>query len=127
MNDAKTPGLVFVYNADATLKAAAEDFITRIVAPDTYACNLCMVTYGAVAMKSPWRTFLDTLPNEKTFLHRDQFHKKYPHHTTIALPVILTNSGTDLEVLVNAEEIESVTDMEGLKKILLEKLAQANA
>ncbi len=122
MSDKENPQIIFVYNSDATLKAAAEDFITRIVTPSKYACNLCMVTYGAVAMKSPWRDFLDSLPNEKTFLHRDEFHKKYPHHTDTALPVILTESEDGLNILVNAEEIEGVSDMEGLKKILLEKL-----
>lgn len=114
--------LIFVYNADSTLKAAAEDFITRIIAPSKYSCNLCMVTHGTMAMKSPWKAFLDTLPNEKEFLHRDEFYEKYPEHKDMALPSILTGANGNFEILINAEEIDGVKDMGELKNILIEKL-----
>jgi len=122
MSDKQSPRLTFVYNADSTLIAAAEDFITRIVAPGTYACNLCMITYGPVSMRTPWRAFLDSLPNEKIFLHRDEFHKKYPNSINIALPAVLADSAGDFEVVVSADEINNVTDAEALKKLLMEKL-----
>jgi len=128
MSDKKPPQLVFVYNADSTLRAAAEDFITRIVAPDTYACNLCMITYGSVSMKTPWRAFLDSLPNEKIFLHRDEFHKKYPHYADSVLPAIfLSDSDSGLNILMSADEINGVADMEALKKLLTEKLKSIHA
>ena len=114
--------LVFVYNADSTLKAAAIDFVTRFVAPNKYSCNLCMVTYGPVREKQPWRKFLDTLPNKKVFLHRDEFLKKYPEHKNIKLPVIFTDFSGKLEVLVEAQEINQVKDAEGLIKLLTKKL-----
>jgi len=114
--------LVFVYNSDGTLKAAAVDFVMRFVAPDKYSCNLCMVTYGPVFEKKSWRAFLDTLPNKNIFLHRDEFLKQYPEYRNIKLPVILTDSGEKLETLVSAEEIQTVKDIEGLKKLITEKL-----
>ena len=122
MNNEKIPELTFVYNADSTLKAAAGDFITRIVAPSKYPCNLCMVTYGALSMKSPWQKFLNTLPNEKIFLHRDEFHKKYPQYKDIVLPVILTGPSHDLKVFIDAEEIDGIKNTEELKKLLAERL-----
>ena len=112
--------LVFVYNSDGTLKAAAIDFVTRFVAPDKYSCNLCMVTYGLVFEKQSWRTFLDTLPNKNIFLYRDEFLKQYPEYRNLKLPVILTDSGEKLETLVSAEEIQTVEDLEGLKKLITE-------
>ena len=126
MSEKKSPRLTFVYNADSSLMAAAEDFITRIVAPDKYACNLCMITYGPVSMRTPWRAFLDSLPNEKIFLHRDEFHKKYPNSIDIALPAVLADSAGGFEVVVSADEINHVTDAEALKKILTGKLYGAH-
>ena len=114
--------LVFVYNSDGTLKAAAVDFVTRFIAPDKYSCNLCMVTHGLMFEKQSWRTFLDTLPNKSIFLHRDEFLKQYPEYRDIKLPVILTDSGEKLETLVSAEEIRAVKDLEELKKLITEKL-----
>ena len=114
--------LVFVYNSDSTLKAAAVDFVTRFVAPTTYPCNLCMVTYGVMFEKQSWREFLDTLPNKKVFLHRDEFLKQYPEYRDIELPVILTDFGEKLEILVSAEEINKVQNLEELKKLVIEKL-----
>ncbi|MCH7883320.1 hypothetical protein IIA95_02815 [Patescibacteria group bacterium] len=114
--------LVFVYSSDATLKAAAVDFVTRLVAPDKYSCNLCMVTYGPVFQKQSWREFLDTLPNKKIFLHRDEFLKQYPEYRNVKLPAILTGSEGKLETFVSAEEINKIEDLEGLKKLITEKL-----
>ena len=118
----KNNTLVFVYNSDGTLKAAAVDFVTRLVTPDKYSCNLCMVTYGSMFKKQSWRAFLDTLPNKIIFLHRDEFLKQYPEYRNIKLPVVLTDSCEKLETLVSAEEIQTVKDLEGLKKLITEKL-----
>ena len=122
MQTTKNNTLVFVYNSDATLMAAVADFVTRFVAPDKYSCNLCMVTYGPVFKKQSWREFLDTLPNKKIFLHRDEFLKQYPEYRDIELPVILTDFGGKLETLVSVEEINKVQNTEGLKKLITKKL-----
>ena len=122
MRTTKNDTLVFVYNADSMFKAAVADFVTRFVAPDKYSCNLCMVTYGPVFQKQSWREFLDTLPNKKIFLHRDEFLKQCLEYRDVKLPVILIGSGEKLETLVSAEEINIVEDLEGLKKLITEKL-----
>lgn len=114
--------LVFVYNADSGLFSAATDFIKRIATPDKYECNLCMVTYGSVKMKSPWKDYLETIPNKKYFLHRDEFLKKFPEYSTIPLPVIFVQNDSNLDVLVSAEEINSTKNLPSMKKLLQDKI-----
>ena len=122
MNDAKISELLFVYNADSTLISAAKDFVTRIVTPSDYSCNLCMVTYGAVSMKKSWRSFLDSLPNKKTFLHKDEFRKVYSQYRKIKLPAIFTVSKDGLTILVSAQGLSEVGNTEELQKLLARKL-----
>ena len=50
--------LVIVYNADAGLAAALFDAVHKVVAPATYPCSLCAVTYGALTMRPQWRRYL---------------------------------------------------------------------
>lgn len=116
------PELIFVYNADSTLAAAAGDFVTRIFAPQNYSCDLCMVTYGPLTMRSPWKEFLDTVPNKKTFLHRDEFKKQYPRFAGEPLPAVFTARGGALQTLITAEEIHGVKDWRDLKALLLSSL-----
>jgi len=49
--------IIFVYNADSSVFAQVSDAVKKIVAPGTYQCNLCRITYGAVSMKDEWKTF----------------------------------------------------------------------
>lgn len=114
--------LVFVYNADSTLKSAAIDFVTRFTTPDKYSCNLCMVTHGPIFEKKSWRKFLKTIPNEKIFLHKDEFVERYPEHKNMKLPVILADLDDTLQTLVSAEEINKIQGTEELKKLIIEKL-----
>ena len=116
--------LVFVYNADSGLFSAVSDFVKKIVAPDTYECNLCMVTYEFIKMKNSWKYYLETIPNKKLFLHRDEFLKKFPDHAAIPLPVILIQDGDDLNILVSAEEINTAHDILNMKKLLRKKIEE---
>jgi len=100
--------LIFVYNADASLFAAASDFTKRILNPEEYECNLCMVTYGNFGMmKDEWKKYIDEQPQEKIFLHRDEFAKVYPNLNN-DLPAIFCSDDTSTRVLVTKDEIEKV-------------------
>lgn len=47
----------------------------KVFPPKTYACNLCGITYGALSVKKEWAQFIEKLPLETEFLHRDEFQK----------------------------------------------------
>ncbi len=97
--------LIFVYNADSSVFAQVSDAIKKIATPDKYQCNLCMVTYGAVSMKDEWKEFLSTLLFEKEFLHRDEFHEKFPELKEEKLPAIFISKNNILNLFVSSGEI----------------------
>ena len=117
--------LLFVYNADSTLTAAASDFVTRVFSSDDYSCNLCQVTYTPInTMKSSWKKYLQTIPNEKEFLHRDEFREQYADYADTPLPAIFVKTDSGLRVLVSAKEINTAEELEDMKRLLSQKLSQ---
>lgn len=113
---------IFVYNADGNFFAGLTDFAHKIISPQTYACSLCKITYGNFAMKNEWKQFLAGLPQQKTFLHRDEFHRHYPQFADVVLPAILVRQGESIKVLVPAEEINGQHDIQQLKDLIGSKV-----
>ena len=118
--------IIFVFNANATLSAQASDFMKRLLTPDKYQCNLCMVTYSQLGgMKDEWGLFVDSLSEGKEFLHKDEFHEKYPSHKDIPLPAIfLTSDGKTLSVIASREEINDVKTVSEMETLVTKKLGQ---
>ena len=114
--------LIFVYNADSSVFSQVSDAVKKIVTPSKYECNLCMITYGAISMKDEWREFLDALPFEKEFLHRDEFQKQYPELESTKLPTIFISQNNTLNPLVSADEINMQKNIDGLKNIINGKI-----
>jgi hypothetical protein len=116
-----TPGpgqeLIFVYNADSGLFNAMADAAHKLFSPDTYACNLCKVTYGWMTEKRAWRAFVEQLPMPVRFLHRDELRRDFPA-VHIALPAVLRRDGdADPEVCIDAEALNrcaAIDDLIGL-------------
>jgi len=118
-----TRKLIFVYNADSTLFAQISDGITKILAPNKYQCNLCMLTHGPLSMKEEWRLFLETLPLEKEFLHKDEFKSKFPQLNDTKLPVIFIKEGEKIKVLMTSDEISQQKTILQLKELITGRLA----
>ena len=111
-----------MYNADSSVFSQVSDAVKKIVTPSKYECNLCMVTYGAISMKDEWREFLDALPFDKEFLHRDEFQKRYPELESTKLPTIFISQNNTLNLLVSADEINIQKNIIGLKNIINGKI-----
>ena len=120
MNEIKK--LIFVYNADSGLFSTVTDFAHKIVSPETYSCNLCKITYGNITMKSSWKDYVGSLNCEKEFLHRNEFQSRYPEFKGCDLPAIFACMQDEIKMLVSAQEINAVNDIEGLKDKLNKKL-----
>ena len=114
--------LIFVYNADSSVFSQVSDAVKKIVKPSKYECNLCMVTYGAISMKDEWREFLDTLPFEKEFLHRDEFHKQHPKLKSTKLPTIFISQDNAPSLLVTADDINMQKNIKDLKELLMGRI-----
>ncbi len=116
------PKLVFVYNADATIFAIANDILRKVIAPETQECNLCKITYGVLGPKEEWSTFLASLPYQKTFLHRDEFVAKYPDKISAALPAVFVEQDGILSELVTAGEMNETKTISDISALITNKI-----
>lgn len=106
--------LIFVYNAPDGIGAALIDAVHKIVSPATYACSLCMITYGAVAMRPEWRAYLRSLPFATAFYHRDGFARAYPALAGTPLPAILLAEQGRIAPLLDAATLDTLPDIPSL-------------
>lgn len=110
--------IIFVYNADSDILSQAKDFINKALSPETYACNLCKITYGTAVMKQEWRDFIENSDFEIKFLHRDEFRGKYLSKSDVELPAAFRHEGGEIETIITAHEINSVNNIQDLKKLV---------
>ncbi len=115
--------LLIVYNADAGPVAALLDMVHKIVAPSTYPCSLCGVTYGVVAMKPAWRAYLATLQLAVDFFHRPDFHAAYPSFAAAPLPLIARADRGRVTVLLDAAALARLPTVDVLIAALAARLA----
>ncbi len=117
--------LLFVYNATSGIPHALMDALHKAIAPQTYACHLCKITYGHFSMKREWKAFLDQLPFPVRFLYREEWRKCYNRKDK--LPAIFIRQGENLSVLIESTELTKL-NLEELMKALhkrLESIQQA--
>lgn len=122
MSNPSQPRLLLVYAADSGPVNAVIHYIHKLIRPETYPCSLCAVTYGPLGERQQWREFLNQMSTPQIFLHRDEFEALHPG-TGIPLPVVLLETGTSLESLVPAAEIDQCKDLESLITLLRGRLA----
>lgn len=82
-----------------------------------------MITYGNLGMKRQWKEFVESLPNKKTFLHKNELLEKYPHTKSIKLPAVFALHNAQLNLLITAKEINSVSEISSLIDLVKNKLA----
>ena len=116
------PKLIFIYNAKSGAIASLGDSLKKSFSPSSYQCNLCMVTYGPLKMKAEWKKYLDTLPYEKVFLHKDELGKQFPQVKTTDLPIILLQNGHDTKTIMDKEAINKAKDIKQLQQMFTEAL-----
>jgi hypothetical protein len=115
--------IIFVYNADSHLLAQLKDYVHKIVAPDTYPCSLCQITFGNLGMKRAWRRFVRELPAEVVFLHRDELIGPYAHLLEHALPAAFLEEDGKVSLLIAAEVLDRTPDVPALQALVQEQLA----
>jgi hypothetical protein len=116
------PVLVFTYNADSGLFNTLTDMAHKVFAPESYACNLCAITYGTFGMRDEWKEYLSTLNATFVFLHRDELSSGYGI-TGVDLPAIFLLVGGRPHPWITAEEINACDTMADLKQLISGRLA----
>jgi len=118
--------IIFVYNAKSDLFSTLSDFSHKLFFPSTYPCSLCQLTYGNMAIKKRWATYLDTLPYTKTFLHKDEITEIETNFIE-EFPVILINTKElGVETLMYARELNQLPILDNLIDILGKRLEKYN-
>lgn len=124
MKNAAVEKLVFVYNADSGLRNMILDSAHKILSPETYACSLCDITYGAFTEDSVWKKFRKESNLDMQFLHKDEFRKAYASkfgHKFI-FPIVLVASNSGLEVFIKTEELDELENPQALIKLVQERI-----
>ena len=123
MKNAVVQKLVFIYNADSGLRNVILDSAHKILSPDTYACSLCDITYGAFTENSVWKKFRKETNLDMEFLHKDEFSKayasKFGHKFTF--PIVLAESNSGLEVFIKTEELNDLENSVALITLVQER------
>ena len=115
--------LIFVYNANSGLMSATIDALHKTFRPSTYQCQLCALTYGMTGMKGEWKKFVEGLPYEAEFLHKDEFEEQYPGHQ-LAAPSAHCYVHGQLDELISAKDFDSFDTLEELKQATLTAMAK---
>ncbi|MET0624578.1 MAG: hypothetical protein ABW250_16490 [Pyrinomonadaceae bacterium] len=111
------PALVFVYNADSGVFNTLADAAHKIFSPQTYQCNLCVLTHTAVGMRGEWKRFIEGLDAPSEFLHADELRARYGVEG-VPLPAVFKSGGEKLEVLLDADSINACRTLDDLKRLL---------
>jgi len=116
--------LLIVYNADSGALNAVLHSIHKTLWPQTYPCSLCALTYGMVSMHKAWKQFLETIPFEVVFHHKDDYAEAY-HGPQPALPAILIREdGKAPEMLVHARELDALGSLQQLIALVEARLVE---
>ena len=121
--DQPNPTLVFVYNADSGLFNALGDLAHKILAPETYQCNLCALTYSTFGQRKSWKHFLETLGRPLEFLHADELKRRYDV-SDVPLPAIFKKEGDGLELWIDADSINACRTIDDLQHLIEKSLQQ---
>jgi hypothetical protein len=113
--------LVFIYNADSGLINAVKDYFHKRRSPETYQCNLCMQTFGAISMKKDWKSYVKNLDISAEFLHKDEFEKTYDVKGA-KYPSAYYKNGSNMKLVISQEEMDAVNSLEELKDLVSKKL-----
>jgi hypothetical protein len=111
------PTLVFVYNADSGLFNTLTDIAHKVFAPETYACNLCAITFGTFGMRTEWKEYLESLTADFEFLHRDELAARY-QLCSPDLPAVFRKDGEQLSLWISATEINACGSIDELKQLI---------
>jgi hypothetical protein len=115
--------LVFVYNAEEGMRHAIMDSLHKTFSPQTYACNLCAITYGPFRMDRQWRDWLQTLNMPMRFFHRSDFRAAWPQ-SDFALPAVLIEIDGSLVSLLTPQDFATIRSVDTLIAALEQKLTQ---
>ncbi|QUY41068.1 GTPase [Acaryochloris marina] len=120
--------LIFIYNADAGLVNVALDIAHKVLSPDTYSCNLCMLTHDTFTERSAWQAFRKSSSVPMEFLHKDEYEQKVndlnslKSKQTYSYPIILKEDQGQIDIFIDTVELNQIKDVNRLINTIQERL-----
>jgi hypothetical protein len=115
--------ILFVNNIDSGVLLSLHDYSTSksdISGAD--ASPLSAITHSPVGIKKEWKRFLKELPIPSRSLDRNEFTTEFGNRP-VAFPVVLLKKGTELSILVSAEEIRACRELSDLIHLVRERIS----
>ena len=106
------PTIFFVYNAKNDFPSIVGDFFHKSLAPKTYPCQLCKLTYGTFSKKKQWEEYLSSLKYNYQFVYKNDIKKLT--YIDNQYPVILFGQENKWDILVSKEELNNCQTIEKL-------------
>ncbi len=116
--------LIFVYNANSGKLNTLFDIAHKLIRPETYQCDLCSLTHGALSEKKAWKEFRERTGLEMEFLHKDEFEQL--HEKSFDYPVILKQADdqpNDINLLLGADEISHLKNVDALIALIEQQVS----
>lgn len=120
--------LIFIYNADAGLVNTALDIAHKLLSPDTYSCNLCMLTHDTFTERSAWKAFRESNSIPMVFLHKDEYEQGTKDQgysktqSTYTYPIILKEDQGQTHIFLDTTELNQINDVNVLIHTIQERL-----
>lgn len=119
------PQLLFVYNADSGMFNTLADIGHKIFSPQTYDCQLCALTHGYFRERNEWRAFVESLEAECGFMHRDEFHQRWPHADAV-LPAVFRVEASGPVTCLDAASIRDCQHLAELQSAIRQHCLRSN-
>ncbi len=98
------------------------DGLHKMISPSTYACDLCAITYGTVAMKKEWKTFIDQSKVPFRFYYKNTLPKKFDHN--LDYPVVLRYENSSVSCILDRQDFAAINDLNEFIVLLKEKVPE---
>lgn len=110
--------LVLVYNGDEGTMNAIMDSAHKLFSPGTYQCSLCAITYGMTSMRAEWKEYLEALPVETQFYHRQDFYENWPENKDELPAIFELQTDGSLKIVLDRDALQKPTSVSELIALL---------
>lgn len=119
-----TKTLLIVDNINSGVLQPFKDFSAGTAAVSGAGTQtLSTLTHSPVGMKKEWKRFLKDLDIPSRTLDKSEFLSEFSSvHPKTTFPVVFTQTGTELAVLISTEELSRCRDLHDLILLLKQRL-----
>lgn len=114
--------LIFVYNARKGVGNMVLDGLHKVASPSTYACDLCSITYTAVAKKKRWKEFLAKANVPVRFYYKNTIPNEFNQDWDY--PVVLHYENSSVTCILDRQDFADINDLNEFIVLLKEKVPE---